>query len=194
VSAESPRPRPSRSHRHGEGLQSTRWPSPARAALSPARWAVHHARQAPPVFRQNARMSALSQSLLKGAVTDCRKGNCRWRCETASEHSGPRCRSDPSMTADIDQLRDAIRRLHGCGSTHIRSVPVTETFQGVAWDGPVEVFRVFGHSCASICYAWLHEGQGGTRPIAVLEIPPVNSPRAAVQAAILAASDSPLVR
>jgi hypothetical protein len=42
--------------------------------------------------------------------------------------------------ASIEELRDAIHRLHGGEATHRESVPVKETFNGeTVWDGIVEV-------------------------------------------------------
>jgi hypothetical protein len=89
----------------------------------------------------------------------------------------------------IKALQDAIKKLHGCDSTYLESVPVHETFQGkTVWAGEVEVFEIRGHPKAKRCYAWAHK-EGGkdehTRYVAVLEIPPVNSAKAAVQAAIV---------
>ena len=89
----------------------------------------------------------------------------------------------------IEPLQDAIRRMHGCASVHVRSEPVTEAHKGkTVWQGVVEVFDLQGHPTAKRCYAWSHaEGRGdkGTRFVAVLEIPPVDSAQAAVRAAIV---------
>lgn len=91
------------------------------------------------------------------------------------------------MTQYLDRLKDAIRRLHGCDATHVESVPVKETFRGkTVWDGTVEVFSLVGHSDAARCFAWSHEDNGGERFVAVLGITPVDSPLAAVRAAIAA--------
>ena len=55
----------------------------------------------------------------------------------------------------IAQLQDAIRNLHGCESTYLETIPVTETFQGkTVWDGEVEVFEIRGHPTATHVYAW----------------------------------------
>jgi hypothetical protein len=90
------------------------------------------------------------------------------------------------MTHRIVNLRDAITRLHGCESKHLGSVPVKETFQGAkVWDGVVEVFSLTGHPQAKFCHAWIiQEDGGGERYVAVLEVPPVDSPATAVRAAI----------
>lgn len=88
---------------------------------------------------------------------------------------------------DIGELKKAIRRLHGCEADHVETVPVTETFQGqIVWQGEVEVFNVRGHPKAKRCYAWAHaEDDTGKRYVAVLELPPVDSARTAVRAAIV---------
>lgn len=89
----------------------------------------------------------------------------------------------------IEKLQDAIRRLHGCASDYLETVPITERFQGrVVWSGDVEVFRLIGHPKAIRCYAWSHadgKQDDETRYVAVLEIPPVKDARTAVQAAIV---------
>jgi hypothetical protein len=36
------------------------------------------------------------------------------------------------MSSYVDELRDAIRRLHGVESEHLKSVPVKEVFRGEA--------------------------------------------------------------
>jgi hypothetical protein len=68
-------------------------------------------------------------------------------------------------------------------------MPVIEKFRGrVVWDGVVEVFRLYGQPNAVLCYAWSHKEGSGSRAVAVLEIPPVDSPVTAVRAAIVADS------
>jgi hypothetical protein len=89
----------------------------------------------------------------------------------------------------LDDLRDAIRRLHGVDARHIESVPVKESFQGkTVWDGVVEVFELKGHPLASKVYAWVHETDDPQKPrrhVTVLHIHPVTSPLLAVRAAIV---------
>ena len=89
----------------------------------------------------------------------------------------------------IESLRAVIGKLHGCDSKHVESVPVHEVFQGqTAWKGIVEVFDITGHPKAKRCYAWSHldgDKDQSTRYVAVLEIPPVESPQTAVRASIL---------
>ena len=86
----------------------------------------------------------------------------------------------------IDRLKDVIRRLHRCNSHHVESVSVKEEFNGqIVWEGIVEVFALDNHPKAKRCYAWSYKRKDGSdKFIAVLELPPVDSARKAVQAAI----------
>ena len=86
---------------------------------------------------------------------------------------------------EITQLNDAIRARHGCESLHVESVPVKEVFEGqTAWEGTVEVFELVGHPEAKCAYAWTYRDGGQEKTIAVLGIPPVDSPQSAVKVAI----------
>jgi hypothetical protein len=71
----------------------------------------------------------------------------------------------------------------------MESVPIKEVFQGqTVWDGVVEVFSLTGHPKAGRVYAWIHATGDPSKPkrhVTVLHIPPVVSPRTAVQAAIV---------
>jgi hypothetical protein len=85
----------------------------------------------------------------------------------------------------ITKLKDAIRATHGCESLHVESVPVKEIFEGqTARQGTVEVFDLIGHPKAKRAYAWSYHDGDQTRSIAVLEVPPVDSPQSAVKVAI----------
>lgn len=90
----------------------------------------------------------------------------------------------------ITELQNAIRRLHGCESEYVETVPVTETFEGqTVWKGEVEVFDIRGHPSATTAYAWAHatgQNDQSKRYVAVLKLPPVTSPQTAVQAAVVA--------
>ena len=88
----------------------------------------------------------------------------------------------------VERLQQAIRDLHGLDSEYIESVPITETFQGkTVWQGTVDVFRVRGHPEATHAYAWSYKTENGEiRHVAVLGVPPINSPQNAVQAAVMA--------
>jgi len=46
------------------------------------------------------------------------------------------------LWSHIEELKDAIHKLHGAKATHRESVPVKEVFNGeTVWDGIVEVFH-----------------------------------------------------
>jgi hypothetical protein len=94
------------------------------------------------------------------------------------------------IEAPIKALIEAIRNLHGCEATWAESVSVKEIFQGKAvWEGEVQVFEVTGHPTASRCYAWSFvsdEKSGKRKFFVVLHQGPVDSPWAAVRAAIVA--------
>ena len=87
----------------------------------------------------------------------------------------------------IDELKKAIKHMHGVDAIHVESVPVTERFKGkTVWDGVVEVFELRGHPKATHAYAWISETEQKIKQhIAVLKIPPVVSPITAVRAAIV---------
>jgi hypothetical protein len=88
----------------------------------------------------------------------------------------------------IEQLKQVIFHMHKANSTWVESVPVCEVFQGkTIWNGLVEVFDLMNHPKAKRCYAWSHlDGPNDerTRIVAVLELPPVESPETAVKVAI----------
>ena len=89
---------------------------------------------------------------------------------------------------EIAELAAAILRLHKASATHVETVPIRDTFgPDVVWDGAVEVFDLAGYPTTKRCYAWAHEADsGGRRFLAVLHVPPIDSPSKAVQAAIIA--------
>jgi len=93
------------------------------------------------------------------------------------------------MVDYIGELQAAILNLHGCESQYLETVPVVEEFQGeTVWQGEVEVFELRGHPKAKKAYAWGHvtgEDDQARRYVAVLDLPPVDSPQSAVRAAIM---------
>jgi len=92
--------------------------------------------------------------------------------------------SDPVYIA---HLRDVFNKVHECEAKHVETVPVIERFHGkTVWEGEVEVFDLIGHPKATRGYAWAYNKEKGSATIAVLELPPVISPKTAVQAAIVA--------
>ena len=91
----------------------------------------------------------------------------------------------------LKKLKAGVEYLHKCQAIHRSTVPVHEVFRGATvWQGNVEVFDLTGHPKAKRAYAWSHlEGKNDEteRVVAVLEIPPVESPITAVRAAIVGA-------
>ncbi len=87
----------------------------------------------------------------------------------------------------IAGLKQAIRDLHSCESEYRSTTRVVQHFgdQGV-WEGEVYTFDLIGHPSDVCCYAWSSpvEGAASQRIVAVLHEPPVNSPSAAVSAAV----------
>ena len=90
----------------------------------------------------------------------------------------------------IEMLQRAVEQAHGCKAEHDRTAHVEEVFQGqMAWVGDVEVFLLTGHPRAKRGYAWGHamrDTGNEVRVVTVLGVPPVDSPRKAVQVSIVA--------
>jgi hypothetical protein len=85
-------------------------------------------------------------------------------------------------------LEKAFHDLHGCTAKYLETVPVIERWQGkTVWEGEVEVFELIGHPKASKGYAWAYDKSKGpgSEIVAVLELPPVISPKTAVQVSIV---------
>ncbi len=90
------------------------------------------------------------------------------------------------MVLPPQDLERAFLDLHGCTANHIGSMPVRETFEGqVVWEGVVQIFELEG-ATATTGYAWDHalDDTEEHRVVAVLHQGPVDSPQAAVRAAI----------
>ena len=92
------------------------------------------------------------------------------------------------MSDYIEEIQSVFLNLHGCDASYVETVPVVEEFQGkTVWEGDVEVFDIRGHPKATRGYGWGYatSESGGRRYFAILELPPVDSPQAAVKAAIM---------
>ena len=89
----------------------------------------------------------------------------------------------------LEELREAIRHVHGVDSDHVRTIAVKETSQGTTvWDGLVELFKLKAHPNARYAYAWAHDRDDTEHPrhhITVLEVHPIKSAQDAVRAAIV---------
>lgn len=91
------------------------------------------------------------------------------------------------ITAEYEAMIEvAFKSLYGCAARYIETVPIIERYQGqVAWEGDVEVFDLVGCVIAKKGYAWADKQNGEIKIVAVLEVPPINSPHTAVQASIV---------
>jgi hypothetical protein len=86
---------------------------------------------------------------------------------------------------DIPGCIGAIEALHKCVATFIEDVRITEVSnESMEWNGTVHVFGVYGRDDADYCYAWLSSIDGERSYYAVLNVPPIDSPQAAVRLAI----------
>lgn len=92
------------------------------------------------------------------------------------------------VAIEIGELRKAVERLHAGGARLVRSVRISESFDGKSvWEGVVHIFKLEGHPTASHAYAWSSPIEGRTERqfIAVLNIPPITSPVEAVRATMV---------
>jgi hypothetical protein len=89
---------------------------------------------------------------------------------------------------EIEDIKQAVERLHNCKASYIEDIAVIENFgDETVWSGIVHVFKIEGNPKADKCYAWSSPIKGSTkkRYYAVLHIPPVDSPEKAVRASIV---------
>jgi hypothetical protein len=89
-------------------------------------------------------------------------------------------------SAYLDNLKRAVEAMHGCQCSHETSGLVHEMMDGkTVWRGMVETYALTGHPKATKAFAWGWEDDDDEiRYVAVLNVPPISSPREAVQAAI----------
>jgi hypothetical protein len=107
---------------------------------------------------------------------------------------GVKARREKKKRAPADDLSPAelarhVEAMHGVPARFVEAVEVRETHEGqTVWEGAVKVYDVTGHpSGATRAYAWSFATEGARRRlIAVLGLPPVDSPAMAVRTAILA--------
>ena len=88
------------------------------------------------------------------------------------------------------ELRQAVESQCGGRATYVQSVPLRQSFEGMAvWNGVVHVFDLAGHPYAKRAYAWSSPRNDGNRLFyAVLHTGPVTGPVEAVRAAIVSES------
>ena len=92
------------------------------------------------------------------------------------------------MSERIERIKSAVEKREGCRAKHIESLRVQEKWiDEIAWDGVVETFDLLNHPTTKRVYAW-ERWEPGAEPryTIVPSVPPVNSARDAVKAAILA--------
>jgi hypothetical protein len=88
-----------------------------------------------------------------------------------------------------EHLKVAVENMHDGSAQLAQSIPVHEIFDGkTVWEGVAHVFDLTGHPTATRAYAWSSPIEGSTkrRFFAVLHQPPVDSPQAAIRAAVVA--------
>ena len=94
----------------------------------------------------------------------------------------------------VEALKIAIWHTHGCRAAHLKTEHVHETFNDkTVWNGDVEVFNLIQHPKAKRAYAWAHlecERDHKWRFVVLLELPPVKDAKTAVQASIMAESET----
>jgi len=90
------------------------------------------------------------------------------------------------MSQYLWNLAEAIARMHDCAVYHKGSVRVIELVgEETAFDGDVEIFDLEGHPKATKAFGWAwRDDAGEIHYIGILNVPPIDSPREAVQAAI----------
>ncbi len=91
--------------------------------------------------------------------------------------------------ANSSDLWAAVEGLHEGQATFDHDVAVIEQFDGATvWEGVVSVFNLEGHPDTDTCYTWSEpvKCSDKRRFFAVLKVPPVDSPEAAVRASIMA--------
>jgi hypothetical protein len=87
---------------------------------------------------------------------------------------------------NMEWQKREILAVHGATARHLETVRIRKVIGKVAWwDGDVEVYEITGHPKATRCYAWTMKEMGTLKTTTVLEIPPVDSPQAAVSSVIV---------
>lgn len=92
-------------------------------------------------------------------------------------HGTIRCTPEVGMSEYLQNLRDAVSALQGCGRSHASTGRVIEFYEGqkVSGGATLRLSTLSGHPIASEAFAWAFDN--GTEPqyVAVLKIPPINN-------------------
>jgi hypothetical protein len=78
-------------------------------------------------------------------------------------------------------LVKAFRDLYDCEAIYLETVRVDVSKNNTKWLGNVEVFRLCGHPQTARGYAWACDKLKPGDIVALLQLPPVTSPRTAVR-------------
>ena len=92
------------------------------------------------------------------------------------------------MKPSIDDIKNAVERMHSCTASYLEEVAVIEKFgDKTVWEGVVYLFDIEGYSKAKQCFAWASPVTGSKKYkyYAVLNVPPIDSPQKAVRASIV---------
>ena len=90
------------------------------------------------------------------------------------------------MSEYLNNLAAAVSNMHGCPCSHSDDAIVREMIDGkIVWNGKVEIFDLVNHPKATKAFAWAFKDEKGEiQYMAVLNVPPIENPRDAIQAAI----------
>lgn len=91
------------------------------------------------------------------------------------------------MSEYIQKLTEAIEAVHECRCSHFGAEHIREEHEGeLIWEGDVEIFQIEGNPKANVAYGWGWDaGNGEVEFIGILHVPPIESAREAVKAAII---------
>jgi hypothetical protein len=79
-------------------------------------------------------------------------------------------------------IRTAIREVYGCDCEHIATHEVSTVVGDVRWTGLVEQFTLMGYPYCKHAFGWMEETSRKGKPCVILQMWPVETPEAAVQA------------
>ena len=89
------------------------------------------------------------------------------------------------MNARIAAIKAGIEKTYRCIAEHVSSVPAKDLLHGNAHaDGFVETFNLKGFAGARRCHAWSFIENSEPQYVTIMEMPPVNFRKTALQLAI----------
>ena len=70
----------------------------------------------------------------------------------------------------IRVLKEEIKRIHGCNCAYVDSVRVHDNVdENLAWNGVIEVFKLFGHPEAEWAFGWRIKDRDGMKYFTALD-------------------------